>query len=586
MAFSANTARGSNSSSVSHASLAVSPTAALTVGKVIFVSCVSDNLTTVEGPSTYHLVTDTDGHTWTRVFERTDTAGAAADGSTTSLWVTKVTTEIGTGDSITNTYQGGNNEAGLITIVEVTVGAGQTVNWQTPAHTHVDTLANDEISAVLSGLTSREYLFFGLLGGEGNDQAKTPIANYTEHFDIRTGPSGLAEVSIHVATRILTGTGDTWTSFSVSLDNIVQSLVAFYEVAEGGGSPQGLTGTLFTKAPTFNTGAITSVRNLAGVLFTKAPTFSTGTITATRTLTGVLFQKAPTFFAGAFDAGPAFLTGTLFTKAPTFFVGGIIESQALAGVLFQKAPTFSQGAVTVGAAPLDGVLYQNTPLFSQGSLTSLADLDGVLFQNTPVFFAGTVTPGEVEVTGVLFENTPVFNAGVLFQQGGPQPLGGDLYVNTPTFPQGSITTGAVDLAGVLFQQAPTFFAGAIGFNLSGVLYQNSPVFPQGDVVGAQLLDGVLFQSTPVFPAGSIGVAGAIDGVLYQNTPVFFTGSLGQVGGSFWRPNPAGYTLNPVAFVVNGAAYDPVLRDELPPWAIEVHGELFEKAPTFLVGALS
>lgn len=231
MAFSAITARGSAVSTVTHASLAVSPSAALTVGKGIFVSCVSDNLTTVEGATTYHLVTDTDGHAWTRVFERTDTDGVAGDGSTTSLWKTIVTSEIGTGDSITNTYQGGSNDAGNIAIVEATIGAGVTISNETPNHTHANAVANTDITATLSSLPSREYLFFGLLGAEGNDNAKTPIANYTEQFDIRSGSNSLTDVFMHVGTRILTGTGDTWTSSAVTATNAVQSLVAFYEVA-------------------------------------------------------------------------------------------------------------------------------------------------------------------------------------------------------------------------------------------------------------------------------------------------------------------------------------------------------------------
>lgn len=54
-------------------------------------------------------------------------------------------------------------------------------------------------------------------------------------------------------------------------------------VAEASGGTQSLTGTLFTKAPTFPTGVVSQAggtQTLTGTLFTKAPTVPTGTVTA------------------------------------------------------------------------------------------------------------------------------------------------------------------------------------------------------------------------------------------------------------------------------------------------------------------
>jgi hypothetical protein len=201
------------------------------VDKEILIWCVSNNNNTTDGATSYHLVTDTHGHTWEKVFELTETDGAVADGCTVSLWRTKVTTEIGTGNSITNTYQGANNAAGIIHIVEAVVGAGNTLAWETPATTIDTSMSAEAISATLSGLTNREYLFFGALGAESNDNSKTPIANYTERFDSRSGSSSTADVAGHVGTRILTGTGDTWTTSAMTGTSVIQSLTAFYEVS-------------------------------------------------------------------------------------------------------------------------------------------------------------------------------------------------------------------------------------------------------------------------------------------------------------------------------------------------------------------
>jgi hypothetical protein len=139
----------------------------------------------------------------------------------------------------------------------------------------------------------------------------------------------------------------------------------------------------------------------------------------------------------------------------------------------------------------------------------------------------------------------------------------------------------VSLDGVLFSSTPTFPTGTVSatFTLNGAEFTSTPVFPQGAILGSQLLDGVLFANAPVFFVGTVGVQGSLDGVLFTSSPTFFVGTLTQSGGSFWRPNPVAYTLNP-------AAYDPVLRNEVPPWAIEIHGSVFTKAPTFPVGVIS
>lgn len=92
-------------------------------------------------------------------------------------------------------------------------------------------------------------------------------------------------------------------------------------------------------------------QTLDGALFTKAPTFFTGAITTGPvTLTGALFTKAPTFFTGSVTTGgsPQTVNGVLFTKAPTFFAGTLISSQILTGVLFTKTPTFPVGVITKG----------------------------------------------------------------------------------------------------------------------------------------------------------------------------------------------------------------------------------------------
>jgi hypothetical protein len=255
MAFSSVTARGSNVSNANGTTLAVSPSANLTVGKIVFACCTSDNESTTDGATTMHSVGDSvGGNTWTKIFEATETDGAANDGSTTSLWWTKVKTQIGTGASITLTL-GSSRSDKIISIFEVTVGANKTLQSSFSGFTgFTPSASGTSLSHTLSSLTSREYLLVGLFGAEGEDTAKTPDADYTELFDLVSTTAGAADANVqqHVQTRIATLTGDTVTSSDVTFTSGIQSLTACYEVDDlvGSVAPPAGNITLAALAPT------------------------------------------------------------------------------------------------------------------------------------------------------------------------------------------------------------------------------------------------------------------------------------------------------------------------------------------------
>lgn len=58
------------------------------------------------------------------------------------------------------------------------------------------------------------------------------------------------------------------------------------------------------------------------------------------TLTGTLFVKAPTFFTGALSAPPQALTGTLFVKNPVFYVGNL-------GAIVVPMPATAEGLTSI-----------------------------------------------------------------------------------------------------------------------------------------------------------------------------------------------------------------------------------------------
>ena len=269
----------------------------------------------------------------------------------------------------------------------------------------------------------------------------------------------------------------------------------------------------------------TTTQQLAGALFTKAPTFFTGAITTTYTLSGVLFAKSPSFFTGTVLSQYT-LSGILFTKAPVFFVGALTTQNTLSGVLFAEAPTFPTGAITT-TYTLGGALFAEAPTFPTGAITQAFTLSGVLFAEAPTFFTGTVTTGAVTLSGVLFAAAPSFFVGSVTTT---VTLSGVLFSKAPTFPVGAVTTSYF-LSGALFAQAPSFFVGAVTtqVTLSGVLFAKAPTFPTGIITtGAVTLSGVFFSKTPSFFVGAITQpAGGLvlDGVLFSLAPGFFTGAI-------------------------------------------------------------
>lgn len=242
MAFSAVTERGSITEKVADSSLAMSPSANLTVGKIAFVYALSDNLATTSGNSTDHTsIADTDTNTWNKLYERTFTAGVAADGVTHSLWWTKVATQIDTTDTITWTLTG-NAVAKVMMCFECTVGAGSTIQ-----------LANDGVpsafqeattqtpSVATSGMTSGEYLHIGAVGIQEEFLTWTADSDYTNVFaaaGISSGPAGAAATNVvgFLGYRIATLTGDTFAPTLAASRAMAAALVAIEEVVPAGGT--------------------------------------------------------------------------------------------------------------------------------------------------------------------------------------------------------------------------------------------------------------------------------------------------------------------------------------------------------------
>jgi len=228
VAFSAVVVRGSAISSASGTTIPLNPSANLVVDKIIVVNCVTDNdsVAVSSGSSSRHTsVSDnaaSSTNVWEKIAEYTQTSGTAANGVTISSWICKITTQIATTDAITLTIA----EAVLekaISAFETSILAGAVYSVSQVG------VGQNAITASVSSLNSREYLLVGHGGAEGTDSTKTPDANYTERFDLRTGSTG-SRVTQHVVTRIAILTGDSCTSSAWTNTNPMFLLIAITEI--------------------------------------------------------------------------------------------------------------------------------------------------------------------------------------------------------------------------------------------------------------------------------------------------------------------------------------------------------------------
>jgi hypothetical protein len=419
MAFSAVTARGSAVDTVNDTSITVNPTANLTVGKLVFVSLATKNISTTDGATNDHSIADTHTHTWTKVEERTETeAGAAGDGSTISLFYAVVTTQIATTDVITGTTSGNTAEK-IITVFEATFDNTNKV----PAIAQVG-LGPNAIAATVSGLVSREYLLVGAAAAEGADTAKTPDGDYTEQFDLRSR-NNAAAITIHVQTRIATLTGDTVTSTAWTATQPYTLLAAIYEA-----DPP------VSRAP--DAGVLT----LAGVVPSLA--FAFGIAAGALGLTG----HAPELNVGPRIEVPA---GSLVFKGPQRPAQGNVTAEPAVGAL---AFTGYAPSLQFGFSPPTGELSLTgqTPAAQSGvTITPDAGALSLEGQFVGVFFKGP-DPGELALTG----QSPSLDFGVFVPAG--------VLTFTGQTPALSITIAVTPDAGTLSLtgQAPSL---ALGFEI-------------------------------------------------------------------------------------------------------------------------
>lgn len=226
---------GTIGSVVSGTTLVLTTNAQLDAGNVGILTVVMDNVGTTDADhSEVSGVTDSAGNTYTKLHEHTNGQGGAAAGVTVSLWMTRATTNLASGGTVTITFAN-TIVAKTASFYEFTVGAPLTIAG---SNQNVLDGGNGWGSLAISGLASAEYLFFRGLGKEGaSNTGITPTTNYTGISGVRSDANSTSSVMCRGEFRIVTATGETSNpSLTVSADS-VSAFVALVESAAG--NPRG-----------------------------------------------------------------------------------------------------------------------------------------------------------------------------------------------------------------------------------------------------------------------------------------------------------------------------------------------------------
>lgn len=219
------TGRGSTVTESAAITTDVSVTANIMPNKILVACLAADNSSIANGNTTTHTIADVSSNIWVKVGEHTNSGGEKGSGVTISMFVSRITTQINSGNNITFTHA--SVTARCAALIEVTIYSGHTIGIGQVG------VGQAAIGASVTGLPLQQYFLVGLGGSEGIDNSKTVDTDYTEVFDLISGTGGDAasHIAIHVVYRIATLTADTCTSADWDNTDPEFMLAAFYETS-------------------------------------------------------------------------------------------------------------------------------------------------------------------------------------------------------------------------------------------------------------------------------------------------------------------------------------------------------------------
>jgi hypothetical protein len=239
MAFSVHTnnlAPSTAEESASDTTLAFAPTAAVPVGKLAIIPVVWDNVNGTNADDTTILsASDTKGNTWTRAAECQYSAGVALDGVLVGCLYSTISTQIETSDTITITSTANGTAKGC-TLATFNYDTSKTLAVAGKGYERVAAAA--AYSAAVSGLASEEHLWIGVNGMElASTNTNTVDSTFTTitQGGLSEFGTGAGGVGGRAGYKIATDTGETYDRTTLATADRATLLVAFREVAGGGG---------------------------------------------------------------------------------------------------------------------------------------------------------------------------------------------------------------------------------------------------------------------------------------------------------------------------------------------------------------
>lgn len=420
MAWADGGTRGTAQEKVSDTSIAASPTSAIEVDTIAVVWVACDNPSGLaDGPTTVLSVSDTDGHTWTRLKEHTNN-GAAAAGVTAGIFATKLTSEIAATDVITATVSSAVT-AKVVGFHKFTVAAGKTFAVANAVGANAD---GSSAFTVTSGtISSAERLWLGLAGIEGN-ATRFPAAgdaDYTLACDadgiIATSGGGEAtNISMMAEFRIATLTADTynmtlggaldWAAIIVALDEVAEGGTTFTVDLAGTVTPTGALAKQTNKAVAGQvspSGALTKqVSKLlagaispSGLLANVAQKALSGTITPAGALSNV--KVAVLSVAGQITPAGALALLTSKIVGGTLTPSGALTKEVRKPLGGAITPAGALAQVRVAVLSVAGAITPTGMLsrLVQKALAGTTTPAGALTKRTDKTFAGSVAPAGI-----------------------------------------------------------------------------------------------------------------------------------------------------------------------------------------------
>lgn len=234
MSFAAVGSLGSANDKTAGTTIALAISADAEAGNLVVVWVAFDNESTTDGDTSQLSIADASGNTWLKLYEKTETSGAADDGVVQACFVSVLDTQINSGASITVTSTS-SRTASAILAYEFTVGAGSTVELADGTNLALSQAASGQPGSIsTSGMTSEEHLHLYCYAVEGTQT----ITGYDTMTDAggngTTGGAGDTNIRVEPAYHIGTNTGLAMDATASSGAQWIQVLVAIREVAGGG----------------------------------------------------------------------------------------------------------------------------------------------------------------------------------------------------------------------------------------------------------------------------------------------------------------------------------------------------------------